>query len=250
MISFPRITAHTGCMGTPDNTLTSIETGLRLGADILEEDILITADGILVLSHDDQVFTADGGEYCISQLSFAELSKLDIKAHNGTPDETIRILPLDSLLTYLQGASVRLNLDLKSDACVEPVSLWIEQNQLLEQVFLSGCEIDRAHLVWRVNPRLQKLLNVDAAIFMANSYTDAAHQICKDAVSAACFGLNLNYRVVQPELLKIAGGYGLDVCIWTVNEEAEMKRFIEMGVHSITTRHVSALIQLKDLYSC
>ncbi|MDU0200413.1 MULTISPECIES: glycerophosphodiester phosphodiesterase [Paenibacillus] len=246
MNSFPRMTAHTGCMGTPDNTLKSIEAGLSCGADILEEDVLVTADGILVLSHDDNVHLADGTECWISQMSYEQLHKLEVKAHNGAPGETMRILPLDALLPYLQKSGVRMNLDLKSDACVEPISAWIEQNQLLEQAFLSGCEKDRAQLVQRVNPRLRKLLNVDPAVFMTDApYMEVAHQICKDASASACFGLNLNYRVVAPELLPITAEYGLDVCIWTVNEVEEIKHFIQMGVHSITTRNIATLVQIK-----
>lgn len=246
MNTFPRMTAHTGCMGTPDNTRKSIETGLSYGADILEEDVLVTADGILVLSHDDHVHLADGTERWISQMSYEQMRVLDIKAHNGAPDETLRIVPLDDLLPYLQESSVQMNLDLKSDACVEPVAAWIEKNQLLEQVFLSGCETDRAGFVQRVNPNLRKLLNVDPAVFTTDAaYIEVAHQNCKDAAASACFGLNLNYRVVKPELLPIAAGYGLDVCIWTVNEVEEMKHFIQMGVQSITTRNIADLVQIK-----
>jgi glycerophosphoryl diester phosphodiesterase len=248
MNSFPRITAHTGCMGTPDNTLQSIETGLNYGADILEEDVLITADGILVLSHDDHVHLSDGTERWISQMSYEQLRVLDVIPHSGAPDETIRILPLDAILPYLQasGVGVQMNLDLKSDACVEPVAAWIEEHQLLEQVFLSGCETERARLVQHVNPRVRKLLNVDPSVFMTDApYVEVAHQICRDAAGSACFGLNLNYRVVKPELLPIAAEYGLDVCIWTVNELDEMKHFIQMGVQSITTRNLAELVQIK-----
>lgn len=248
MAVFPLITAHTGCMGMPDNTRRSIEAGLRSGADTLEEDLLLTADGVLVLSHDDTVCLADGTERLISQLSFAELRELDIKAHNGASGETIRVLPLDDLLPYISNSSVMMNLDLKSDACVEPVSAWVEKHGLEQRVLLSGCEIERAHRVQHINPRLRKLLNVDPAFFMAVGYEEAVRHICEDAVSAACFGLNLNYRVVMPDLLQTAAGYGLEVHVWTVNEEPLMKQFIDMGVHSITTRNVAALMKWKEVY--
>ncbi|SDN71582.1 glycerophosphoryl diester phosphodiesterase [Paenibacillus sp. yr247] len=243
---FPLITAHTGCMGTPDNTLLSIETGLNLGVDIIEEDIRITSDGVLVLSHDDNVHLADGTECWISQMNYAELSKLDIKAHNGAPGETIRILSLESVLPILQACGKIMNLDLKSDACIEPISNWIEKNRLLEQVILSGCETERAKIVQHVNPRIRKLLNVDPALFLTKNYEEAAKICCEDAKSTACFGINLNYRVVQAELLHITASNNLDVCIWTVNEEAQMKHFIEMGVRSITSRNAAALLKLKQ----
>ncbi len=99
MKTFPLITAHTGCMGTPDNTLRSVESALKHGADVVEDDIRITRDGVLVLAHDDAVSLPDGTRYSISQMTYAELSELDIEAHNGAPGETMRIIKLESALS-------------------------------------------------------------------------------------------------------------------------------------------------------
>lgn len=246
MKPFPLITAHTGCMGTADNTLLSIETGLKLGADIIEEDILITLDGVLVLSHDDHIYSIDGTEFRISQTNYTELKKLNIMPHHGADGEVIRILSLDSVLPLMQASGKTMNLDIKSDDCVEPVTRQVEKNGLLGQVILTGCEIDRAKMVQRANPNVRKLLNVETSLFLKQNYTAAVTSCCEDAKSASCFGLNLNYRVVQPELMEIAAGYGLDVYIWTVNEKEQMKQFIEMGVQSITSRNVEDLVKLKQ----
>ncbi|MGO4495651.1 glycerophosphodiester phosphodiesterase [Paenibacillus sp. 2RAB27] len=243
--TYPLLTAHTGCMGTPDNSLLSIETALLSGADIVEEDILITSDGVLVLSHDDLVYSLDGTLFKISQMRFAELSQLDIKAHNGSPGETMRILSLESVIPLLQASDKKMNLDVKSDACIEPVARFVEKNRLVERIILSGCETDRAKQVNRTDHRLRKLLNVNASLFQAKNEMEAVQISCEDALSANCFGLNVNYRVVGPEVLQAAKDHGLDVYIWTVNTEAEMKHFIEMGVQSITSRNISALVQVK-----
>ncbi|KRF08107.1 hypothetical protein ASG89_16900 [Paenibacillus sp. Soil766] len=246
MKTYPLLTAHTGCMGTPDNSLLSIETALLSGADIVEEDILITSDGVLVLAHDDNVYTVDGTEYRISQMSYGELSQLAIKAHNGSPVETIRILSLASVMPILLASGKTINLDIKSDGCVEPISRFVDINGLFEGVILSGCESIRAHYVNSINPRLRKLLNVDTSLFQTGNYMEAVQVSCEHALSANCFGLNVNYRVVEPELLQAAARHELDVYIWTVNTEAEMKHFMEMGVGSITSRNISALVQVRE----
>ncbi|OAS22057.1 glycerophosphodiester phosphodiesterase [Paenibacillus oryzisoli] len=244
----PLLTAHTGCMGTPDNSLLSIETALLSGADIVEEDILITSDGVLVFAHDDNVYTVDGTEYRISQMSYGELSQLAVKAHNGSSDgnETIRILSLASVMPILLASGKTINLDMKSDDSVEPVSRFVDINGLYDQVFLSGCESVRAHYVNSINPRLRKLLNADASLFQTGNYMEGVQISCQQALSANCFGLNVNYRVVEPALLQAAARHKLDVYIWTVHTEAEMKYFMEMGVSSITSRNISALVQVRE----
>ena len=52
-MSTPMITAHSGCEGTSDDSIASIETGIALGADCVEVDVRTGKDGSLQLSHDE-----------------------------------------------------------------------------------------------------------------------------------------------------------------------------------------------------
>jgi glycerophosphoryl diester phosphodiesterase len=244
--SFPLITAHSGCMDTLDNTLLSVETGLKLGADVIEEDIMVTRDGIPVLSHDDVRYTQDGRECRISQMSFEEISLLHLYAKHGNQQETARLYTLEEMLPLIQTSGKIANLDLKVDSSIEPVAALVKRFDLLDQVICSGCEKDRALKAQRSNPELRKLLNVDARIFLSMAYKDAVQQICQDALGTSCFGLNIVHLAVRPELLEYASSKDLPVYVWTVNEVSLMKQFAEMGVASITTRNVLALVQLKQ----
>jgi glycerophosphoryl diester phosphodiesterase len=243
---FPLITAHTGCMSTLDNTLLSIETGLKLGADVIEEDIMVTKDGIPVLSHDDIWYTPDGRECRISQLTFEEISLLQFEVKHGDHRETTRIFKLEEMLPFIQASGKIANLDLKDDGSIEPVAALVKKHGLLDQAFYSGCEKDRAMKAQRSNPEIRKLLNVDARDFLSIAYKDMVGQICQDALDAACFGINIHHLAVRPELLEHTSSKGLHVYVWTVNEESLMKQYAEMGVASITTRNVLALVQLKQ----
>ncbi|OQP06094.1 hypothetical protein B1691_17245, partial [Geobacillus sp. 47C-IIb] len=53
----PLITAHTGCMNTPPNSIESILEGIKAGADIIEVDVRATKDGVAVLLHDEKIVT-------------------------------------------------------------------------------------------------------------------------------------------------------------------------------------------------
>lgn len=237
----PLITAHTGCMGTPDNTLLSAEAGLKHGADVIEDDILVTRDGVPVLSHDDRVRTPDGAEVFISQMNYDDLSGLDIEARRGEGTEAIRIVKLEALLPLILASGKTINLDLKSDESIEPVSVLVEKYELLGQAFLSGCEFERAMMAKRTDPRLRRMLNTDVRLFRTMDYTEAALMTCEQALEAECAGININYRLVKPELLELACERNLPILVWTVDDEAFMRRFIDMGVYSITTRSVDAL---------
>ncbi|MFD0694681.1 glycerophosphodiester phosphodiesterase [Paenibacillus sp. GCM10027628] len=243
---FPLITAHSGCMNTLDNTLLSVETGIRLGADIVEEDVRVTIDGVPVLAHDDALRTVDCREYLISQTTYAEISELLIAVRRGELHETMQICRLEDMLPLILASGKTANLDLKVDDAIEPVADLVKKYNLLDQVFLSGCESERAMIAQRTHPELRKLLNADSSLFLSMAYGDAVVQTCVDALASGCFGININYRLVRPELLEYAADKGLPVYVWTLNDEYLMRQFIDMGVASITARNVLTLIHVKE----
>lgn len=243
--AFPLITAHSGCMDTLDNTLSSIETGIRLGADIIEEDVRVTRDGIAVLAHDDEWRTEDGRLIHISEMSMAELQELVLSVDYAGKSGTMTIARLDEMLARVQAAGITANLDLKTDDSVEAAAALIHHYKMADQVLLTGCGPARAMLVQQTHPELRKLLNVDTELFLTQEYTDAVRRTCEDAAAAACIGLNVPYQLVREELLEQAAARSLPVFVWTVNEETWMERFASMGVASITTRNVDALVRLK-----
>ncbi|MBB6733047.1 glycerophosphodiester phosphodiesterase [Cohnella zeiphila] len=232
---FPLITAHAGCMDTPQNSIESIFAGLKHGADIVEDDIRATKDGALVLSHDDAIQLSDGRQLRISALTLQELSTL--------PQSPI--VELRSALRIVKETGVLMNLDVKDDASLEPLADLIAALGMTDQVFLTGCEHPRAMLARSRAPLLRKLLNVQAVSFAAKAPEEAVRQACEEAESAGCFGLNVPYPLVSDNLLKRAEEAGLPLYVWTVDEPMRMKRCAEWGVQSITTRNVATLQAVK-----
>ena len=239
MKHFPLITAHTGCMGTPDNSAESALAGIECGADIVEDDIRATRDGVLVLSHDDRVTFADGTTGSISGMTLEELN-----ARLARP-----LQPLEPVLRFVLDAGRIMNLDVKADDAILPLSMLIDRLGVTDRVFLTGCEYPWALKVTQCNPRLRKLLNADVGSFLATPYPEAVRRLIGQALDAGCSGLNLPYQIVHPTLMEMARNAGLDVYVWTVNEEAQMTAFAEMGVRSITTRRVDVLARLKRNWS-
>ncbi|SFB05398.1 glycerophosphoryl diester phosphodiesterase [Cohnella sp. OV330] len=238
MNDFPLITAHTGCMGTPDNSVESARAGLSLGADIIEDDIRVTRDGVLVLSHDDRVVLADGRIASLSRLTLQELNE-------GLAAPIVR---LETVLDLLVGGAgqARMNLDLKTDDCVEPVMALIRRRDIADRVLLTGCEYGRAVRANDADGGIAKLLNVDIGRFRTSVYAEAARTACEEALHAGCFGLNVPYQLALPELLALASDRGLSVFVWTVGEAQEMRKYAELGVRSITTRDVATLLRVKQ----
>lgn len=95
--------AHRGGMAThPENTLPAFREALRLGAHMIEFDLRFTGDGVLALMHDAKVDRTTDGEGRFSDMTLADLRRLDAGVRKGarfagtripTFEETLAIMP-------------------------------------------------------------------------------------------------------------------------------------------------------------
>jgi glycerophosphoryl diester phosphodiesterase len=243
---FPLITAHSGSMNTFDHTVHSVQMALQNGADVVEEDIRVTRDGVPVLAHDDEWLTTEGEHISLSQLTYGELKELRFEVTQGEQRETIQLGKLEDMLSLIQASGKKVNLDLKVDESIEPTTALVKKYGLLDYAYLSGCEADRALLAQKLNPEMRRLLNTNHNLFRTLPYRDALAQTCEEAREASCFGINFHYSIVNEELMDYTSSLELPVYVWTVNEEESMRKYANLGVASITTRNLAALVQLKS----
>ena len=87
-----RVVAHRGgvALGPPENTLPAIAKAIEVGADLIEVDIRETADGTLVLMHDNTVDRTTDGRGLISELTADAIARLRVR-HGG--DEVSWVKP-------------------------------------------------------------------------------------------------------------------------------------------------------------
>jgi glycerophosphoryl diester phosphodiesterase len=223
-------------MNQLENSLASLEAALALGVDMYEDDVRITRDGALVLAHDDQIASKHGGSSSIAALSLQELRESAMAP----------ITLLSSVLEEIRAAGIRMNLDIKSSHALAGVARLVEQMGMTDHVLLSGLKYEAAQLAAHVAPNLPRLLNVGLLRFVSLSYEKAVIKMCTACRAAGCFGLNIPHQFVRSELTESAWRKGLDVYVWTVAEEEDMRRLATLGVDAITTRNPAQLIAVRE----
>src|SRR5215471_14850334 len=81
----PYAVGHRGAMGhAPENTLASFRKGFELGAPLLELDVHLSADGHLVVIHDETVDRTTNGSGRVGDLSAADIRRLDAGSWFGS----------------------------------------------------------------------------------------------------------------------------------------------------------------------
>ncbi|MBC7233368.1 MAG: hypothetical protein H5T68_09040 [Chloroflexi bacterium] len=116
--SKPYVMAHRGNrVACPENTLAAFQRALADGADILETDLHLTADGHFVCIHDATVDRTTNGHGRVAEMTLAELKKLS--ASCGRPNFEAERIPTLSEVAEILPPQVALALELKTDRFLE-----------------------------------------------------------------------------------------------------------------------------------
>ena len=144
----PAVIAHRGGgREVPENTWSAVEHVAALGLEWMETDLRLTADGVVVLSHDEDLRRTANDPRTVGEVMWAELADLDSGDGRG-------FVRLDDAL-YAQPA-MRFNIDLK-DSCVGQT---VRDAQALDRVRFASFSARRLAVLRRQEPRAMTSLGV------------------------------------------------------------------------------------------
>jgi glycerophosphoryl diester phosphodiesterase len=218
------VIAHRGASGhLPENTPPAFELAVAQGADMIETDLHRTADGAVVVTHDEDL-AGLGGSGEIAEASLAEVRALD--AGGGE-----RVPTLDELLDRF-GARVAWNLELKRGTRGEYAGL---EEAALAAVRARGLE-PRTLFSSFYDPVLARLraLAPRARIGLLVSRRLPARAV-ERALALGAEALHPEAAVVDAALVDAAHAAGLAVHVFTVDDAAEMRRLLGLGVDGLFT---------------
>lgn len=229
----PAIIAHRGaCAYAPENTLAAFELAVEQGADGIEFDVKLSSDGHVVIMHDPTVNRTTNGNGLVKDMALAELKSLDAGrsfsgAFAGEPVPT-----LAELFERLQDRTC-LNIELtnyttQSDALPEKVAELVEQYRLYENILFSSFSM-------KTLKRIRQLLpNIPAGMLALRGLPGAVSR----SFIGRKFGphaLHPYYTDVTRSLVAAQKAHNRKVNVWTVNDEATMRKLISFGVDGIIT---------------
>lgn len=195
----PLITAHSGCMRTPQNSIASVVKGIECGADFIEVDLNFAEDGTPVLSHD----KPKGGE----------------------------TLYRDALEVLKKNPKVEFNLDVKSTANLKEAFAMAERAGVADRIFFSGVKEEFVAEFKKQCPKARFYYNVNVG-----KKTDIG-KLIERAKEIGALGLNLNYKGASEKLVRKCHDAGLLVSVWTVDRKKDIDRMKKLGVDAIATNN-------------
>jgi glycerophosphoryl diester phosphodiesterase len=252
--SRPQVFAHRGgCALGPENTIAAFDLGLAAGADGLELDVHLSADGVVVVCHDDTLDRTTRGSGPVRALTAAQLAEIDAgwrfsDGKGGYPfrERRVCVPTLREVLRRYPG--VPLIVEMKEDSAAIG-------RAVADEVRGAGAE-DR---VCAAGYGQQAIDAARAAL--PGMTTSACHPEVRLAVYRSLAGWPVRrarYQVYQvPEwagvipvasrrFIRHAHEGGLKVQVWTVDEERDMKRLLAWRVDGLISNRPDLAVRVRD----
>jgi glycerophosphoryl diester phosphodiesterase len=255
----PIVFGHRGACGErPENTLPSFELALAQGADVLETDVHLTRDGEVVVLHDADVARTTDGAGDVAQLAWHEVQRLDAghRFANGAGEPVfrsrgIRVPRLAELLARFPGA--RLNVELKRcDAALVARVLDLLRAARREESTLLAAERDDTMQLLRAAVRERaSCVALGAAVGDVLGFIRAALEGGEPPRGPMALQVPAEFMgrpLVTPELISFAHAHEVQVHVWTINDEAEMRRLLALGVDGVMSDFPGRLRRVVDAF--
>ncbi|RKY76892.1 glycerophosphodiester phosphodiesterase [candidate division KSB1 bacterium] len=226
------IVAHRGMSSLyPENTLVSFKKALELGVDMIELDVHRTKDKELVVIHDNSVDRTTNGKGKVDQLTLQELKKYSAGSWFSQQFEEERIPTLGEVFE-LVNKKTKLQIEIKQSGIEDVLVNFVEKYDMVNNVVCSSFNLRSIIKVRKLNPLIPTL-------FIARSFN--LNKMKKVLLTEGINMVAIEFRHLSLSLLKACHSCGFVVDAWTIDEERDMVKFLEMGVGLITTNYPQRL---------
>jgi glycerophosphoryl diester phosphodiesterase len=182
----------------PENSIIAIEEAIRMGVDIIELDIRVTADGVVVLMHDQTVDRTTTGTGDVETLTYSYLQSLQL-LHKGKPTNE-KIPTLEEALKVTKGR-IMVDMDMKTDKVDEVLEVVKAMDVVDELLFFDSD--------WDVLAAFQESL--PDAFIMPRTYK--AKEIKKAVKRFNPRAVHIDPSFYTPKTVAIAKKYGVRLWI-------------------------------------
>ena len=229
---YPRWIAHRGAGRlAPENTLAAFRAGHAHGYRMFECDVRLSADGVPFLLHDDVLDRTTDGRGEAAALAWDELSVLDAGAWHSAKFRGERLLSLQALVRFCQIEDCALNVELKPAPGTEYETGRIVARMLEREwggrlpPLLSSFRVEALRGACAGGPSLPR------ALLIGSPFPDCLRL----AKEQACIALVAGHEHVSPSFVQQVRAEGLALLSYTVNDEAEARRLLQLGLHGLIT---------------
>lgn len=249
----PRVYAHRGgCDLGPENTIAAFDIGMSTGADGLELDVHLSADGVVVVHHDKTLDRTTNGSGPLAARTADELARLDAGYWFTRGGEYpfrgrgIGVPTLREVLARYRGVPTVIEIKVYTAAMGQAVADEIRRADAVDDVCVAGYGPASARAARAALPEAAASahkLEVRLALYRSWCRYPVRHAPYHTYQVPECAE---GFRIVSPRFIRDAHAAGLKVEVWTVDEEADMRRLLEWGVDGLISNRPDVAVRVRD----
>jgi glycerophosphoryl diester phosphodiesterase len=263
--------AHRGGRGlSPENTIPAMYNAIDIGVTTLEMDTHITADGKVVVAHDDTfnplfALTPDGKDipkgdatrYALYKMTYAEIARFDVgsKPYSKFPQQkrmkaSVPLLAdlIDSAQAYMKAKgkpqmfyNIETKCSAKDDGIYNPdpetfVKLLmdvLQTKEIMPYVVIQSFDKRTIQIIQKKYPKMRTSYLVDNKQSLAANLSDLGY---------TPFVYSPAYKLVTAEMVRQCRDKGIKIVPWTVNTKEEIDALKALGVDGIISDYPNLLM--------
>lgn len=237
--------AHRGASSQqPENTLAAFELAIRQRADGVELDVQRTADGVIVVVHDEDCQRLTGQPGLVSQMSFTELRQRNFAWH--WPNAGLHRLPtLAEVFDLIRPSSLTINIELKNSlipfaGLEEQVLRLAADHGFQDRITLSSFN----HYSMLNAIAAGQALNFPVPCGLLYSCGLVDPWVYARRIGAAA--INPHYVNLQiPELVSRTHNAGLAIHAWTIDDPEDQKRALALHIDALITNRPEQALAIR-----
>lgn len=228
----------------PSNTMLAYGNAVKLGVDMLEMDMHATQDGALVLSHDATLDRLTDTKGAIATLTLEDVLKADAGYTLTPPDTTgfpfrgqgVRVAQLREVLTAFPNSPMIIEIKQVSPSIAAPFCQQLRDTNMTARVIAASFSDAALNDFRRTCPEVMtSMTESELRPLVLLSQVGLAGLAPTPGRVAQVPVRSGGIEVVTPAFLRAMHARGVAVQVWTINDEAEMRRLIRLGVDGIIT---------------
>jgi glycerophosphoryl diester phosphodiesterase len=246
MIFATGIVAHRGAStDAPENTLAAFRLAWDQGADGIEGDFRLTADGQIVCIHDEDTRRVAGARLVVAESTYDDLRALDVGLWKGEAWRGERIPLLEEVLAAIPGGK-KIYLELKAgQEIVDPLAAGLADAAIdASQIVLMSFDADVIRACKVRMPQCKCLWLTEYQQQSRGACWPTVDEVTATIHRAGADGLGSENRpdLVNDQFVSRLRAAGIEeVHVWTVDDPQQAKEYQRLGVTSIITNRPAQL---------
>lgn len=246
---WPIVVAHRGAsVAHPENTLEAFDGAVAAGADVVELDVRMSADGVAVVMHDPDVATTTDGQGFVHTLALAELKRLDASGGRGPRAQVPTVREALELLSGRAGVNLEIK-NLPGEAAFDsPREAAAEEAvRLVEDVGFRGAVLVSS-FNWLSIERVRELRPDVATGFLTMAAIEPRAALVYVRSRGHAYVLPQAPALLEDGAAFVAEAHeaGVRVGTWTVDDPEAIDRLFAAGVDAVATNDPARAVAVRD----